>query len=308
MINNLPHRRELKFQAKKFMLHPTCVRVTLLLVCMQIAFFGLRYLFNGTLSYALVNLADYANTATGIYFNDEGFSIIFRMDLTQMVLAIPLTYTQLRTFVLLTVVIFALLSPLRVGAMEQYWQVLQGGQTNVRAVFQWFAQARRFGKALVVEFVLQGVVRLVAIAATIPSLYLFYQFYTNTPTMESYTDVSAMTQMGASVLAVAAALFAFWLHSVLLPVRYCLAAHPEYSLGETFRRGAQSLKGFRGAFFRFRLTYVPWFFVSQLTYGALDLYVTPYTSLGGMRFLQEAARVRQGRSQSQPEDEQRLNP
>lgn len=306
MNNNLPHRRELKFRAKQFMLHPVCVRVTLLLVCVQIAFFGLRYLFNGTLSYALVNLADYANTATGIYFNEQGFSIIFRMDLTQMVLAIPLTYAQLRTFVLLTVVIFVLLSPLRVGAMEQYWTVLRGGQTNVHQVFQWFTQAGRFGKALVVEFVLQGVVRLVAIAATIPSLYLFYQFYTNTPTVESYTTLSAMTQMGASLLSIVAALFAFWLHSVLLPVRYCLAAHPEYSLGETFRRGTQSLKGFRGKFFRFRLSYVVWFFVSQLTYSAMDLYVTPYTSLGGMIFLQEAARVRQG--QDQPEDGERLNP
>ena len=81
--------------------------------------------------------------------------------------------------------------------------------------------------------------------------------------------------------AVAAALFTFWLHSVFLPVRYCLCAHPEYSLGQTFRRGLQSAKGVRGAFFRFRLSYILWFAASQLTYGAMDLFVTPYSSLGG---------------------------
>ena len=98
--------------------------------------------------------------------------------------------------------------------------------------------------------------------------------------------------------AVAAALFTFWLHSVFLPVRYCLCAHPEYSLGQTFRRGLQSAKGVRGAFFRFRLSYILWFAASQLTYGAMDLFVTPYSSLGGMVFLQEAARARQGGTQT----------
>lgn len=136
------------------------------------------------------------------------------------------------------------------------------------------------------------------VVATIPSLYLFYVFYTNTPSADAYTTLSSLTQMGATLLAVAAALFTFWLHSVFLPVRYCLCAHPEYSLGQTFRRGLQSAKGVRGAFFRFRLSYILWFAASQLTYGAMDLFVTPYSSLGGMVFLQEAARARQGGTQT----------
>ena len=100
--------------------------------------------------------------------------------------------------------------------------------------------------------------------------------------------------MGAGALAIVAALFTFWLHSVLLPVRYCLCAHPEYSLGQVFRRGMASTKGFRGVFFGFRLSYFLWFAVSQFTYGVLDLYVLPYTSIGGMIFISEAARFKQG--------------
>ena len=124
--------------------------------------------------------------------------------------------------------------------------------------------------------------------------------------MAAYTTTSSLLQMGATVLAIAALVFTFWLHSVLLPVRYCLCAHPEYSLGQTFRRGLASAKGFRGAFFGFRLSYILWFFGSQLTYGALDIFVTPYSSLGGMIFLQEAARARQGGGQapsSQPPEQ-----
>ena len=294
MTQQLPPRRELKFRAKKQMLYPICMRVTLFLVCIQLALLGLRYLLGGTLTYALMDLNQYADTASGIYVTQEGFSIIFRMDLTQTLLAIPLTYAKLRTFVAITVLFFLVLAPLRVGAMEQYWQVLRGNQGHVLGLFQWFTQFGRFVKAVVVEFFLEGVVRLIALVATVPSLYLFYQFYTNTPTVESITAISSLTQMGASLLAVAAGLLAFWLHSVFLPVRYCLASHPEYSLRETFQKGLQSTKGFRWAFFRFRLSYILWFALAQLTYHALDLFVTPYSALGSMIFLQEAARVRKG--------------
>ncbi|MFR6379430.1 MAG: hypothetical protein ACLUNZ_06095 [Evtepia sp.] len=49
----------------------------------------------------MMNLADYSSTQSGIFFNDQGFSILFRMDLTQTVLAIPLTYRQIAVFVLI---------------------------------------------------------------------------------------------------------------------------------------------------------------------------------------------------------------
>ena len=57
-----PHRREIKFVAKRIMMHPVCMRVTLLLVCIGVAFYGIRYLAGGTLSYGVMNLADYSST------------------------------------------------------------------------------------------------------------------------------------------------------------------------------------------------------------------------------------------------------
>lgn len=74
------------------------MRVTLLLVCVQLAFYGLRVFCGGTLTYGLAKLSEYGDTASGIYFNAEGFSILFRMDLTQTVLAIPVTYHQILVF------------------------------------------------------------------------------------------------------------------------------------------------------------------------------------------------------------------
>lgn len=293
MNEQFPHRRELKFRAKRWMMHPSCVRVTLLLVCVMLAFFGVRYLLGANLTYALVSLENYQDTATGIYYNAEGFSIIFRMDLTQMVLAIPLTYDQLTAFLVAAVVTFLVLSPLRMGAMEQYWSVLRGGQPKINQVFQWYTQHGRLGKAWAVEFVLQVLVRLVGIIATIPSLYLYYTFYTTVTSLEQMSTGASLLQSAAALLAMAAAIFCFWLHSLFLPVRYCLAAHPEYSLKETFRRGLRSMKGYRSRFFWYRMTFAVWFFLSQLTYNALDLFVLPYTSMASMLYIQEVARFRQ---------------
>ncbi len=296
-----PHRREIKFVAKRIMMHPVCMRVTLLLVCISVAFYGIRYLAGGTLTYGVMNLADYSGTQSGIFFNEQGFSILFRMDLTQTVLAIPLTYRQIAVFVIINVLCLALLAPLRLGAMEQYWNVMRTGQGNVFGVGQWYRQSGRMGKAIVVEFVITVLVRIIGVVATIPSLYLYYLFYTSTPSLDAYTSASSMLQMGAGILAIAAVLFTFWLHTILLPVRYCLCAHPEYSIGQAFRRGMASTKGFRGGFFGFRLSYILWFAASQFTYGVLDLYVLPYTSLGGMIFISEAARLKQGQKSQEPE-------
>lgn len=300
MKTTMPPRREMKFLAKRLMVHPLCMRLTLLLVCIQLACFGLRYLLGGTLTYGLMDLTQYSDTTSGIYWNANGVNILFRMDLTQMILAIPLTYQQMFRFAVLSVLFFLVLSPLRLGAMEGYWRVMRGQVQNVNEVFQWFRQPGRFGKSLVVEFVLTVLVRAVGLVAMVPSLYLFYQFYTTTPSVEALTSGSMLLQAGGTVLAVAAGLFTFWLHSLVLPVRYCLCAHPEYSLGKTFRRGFQSAKGVRKAFFSFRLSYLLWFLASQLTYGAMDLFVTPYTSLGGMLFLQEAARAKQQQTAQPP--------
>lgn len=293
MRDHFPPGRDLKMQARRVMVNPLCIRVTLLFVGLEVAFVGLRYLLGGTVGYYMTNLSDYANSATGFYQTNEGFSLIFRMDLLQTVVAVPLTYTQIQVFLLVNVVLFVLLAPMRLGAMEQYWFLMRGRAGAVKQMFQWYGDFKRLGKAVAVEFVLGGVVRLVGILALIPSFLLYYRLYTGTVSPDAWTVASSWTEFGALLLLLAAALFTFWLHSVLLPIRYCLAAHPEYSLGETFRRGARSLRGFRTAFFRFRLGFLIWMFLSQMTYFAMDLFVAPYTSLSGMVYLQEAARARE---------------
>ena len=76
MTHRFPLRREIKSYAKKLMMNPLCLRATLMLVCMTVGLFGIRTVTGANLTMGLVNLADYADTATGFYRNSEGFSLI----------------------------------------------------------------------------------------------------------------------------------------------------------------------------------------------------------------------------------------
>lgn len=289
----LPPRREIKQQAKGWMLHPVCLRVTLLLVSVTMGLFGLQMLLDGNMGYLIGSLDKYGGSSTGIYRVEDGFNVIFRMDLAGVVLALPVSYAKLRVFIAMNVLTFLVLAPLRLGVMEQYWNVLVKKEASVYSVFRWFTQPARLVRALVVEFLLQGVVRFLGLIAMCPSLYCYYLFYTTTPTMESLTSGNATLQFAASALAFLAVFFTFWLHCLLLPLRYCLAAHPEYRLRQVFVRGRRSVKGFDKAFFGFRSTYLLWFGASSFTHFALDLFVLPYSSLGSMLYLQALGKAKQ---------------
>lgn len=299
----MPPRWEMKRQAKGWMLHPVCLRSTLLLVSVSMGLLGLRMFLDGNLTYAIGSLEAYGDSATGFYTTQEGFSLIFRMDVAGKVLAVPMTYAKLRTVIALGVLTFLVSAPLRMGVMEQYWNVLVQKEVGVRKVFRWFTQPVRLLRALAVEFLLQGAVRFVGLAAMCPGLYCCYRFYASASAMENLGSGSAALQFAGSTLMFLAVLFTFWLHCRVLPLRYCLAAHPEYSVKEVVVRGRRSVKGYDGAFFGFRSTYLLWFGASYFTYFALDLFVMPYSSLGSMIFIQELAKARKRGQESLPEQE-----
>ena len=94
MSYQAPLRREIKTQAKRMMLNLLSLRVTLVVVGAQMAFFFLRILCNGTLRLTMANLSAYGDTSSGFYVLDEGINVIFRMDLTGMVAAVSTAWVR----------------------------------------------------------------------------------------------------------------------------------------------------------------------------------------------------------------------
>lgn len=292
--SNFPSSRALKWEARQLMRYPGCLHVALIVTGLYLVFLGLRSTLGANLTYALADLSKYQDTATGFYPNEQGFSLILRMDVTQTVLAIPLTYQQIFLFVVVTLLAFLVLSPLRLGAMEMFWRVVWGERpTMQKTMLPWLTNPARWGKAVVVEAVLQGGVRLLGLVAMVPSLLLYYYFYTHATALSQVTTQLALIQTLALLLAIAAGLVTFYLYSIFLPIPYCLAMHPDITLKQVFVGGMSALQGRRGRFFRFRLTFLPWLLLSQLTYRTIDIFVLPYTSIANMRFLQALAAERQ---------------
>ncbi|MFR6379431.1 MAG: hypothetical protein ACLUNZ_06100 [Evtepia sp.] len=127
--------------------------------------------------------------------------------------------------------------------------------------------------------------------------------FTPPPSLDAYTQHQLHAPDGAGALAIVAALPTFRLRPVsCCPVQLLPPLRATRSIPWARRSGGAwpASKGFRGAFFGFRLSYFLWFAVSQFTYGVLDLYVQPYTSIGGMIFISEAARFKQGQKPQEP--------
>lgn len=300
---NLLFNRIFKSDARQLMRYPGCLHVALIVTGLYLVFLGLRSTLGANLTYALADLSKYQDTATGFYPNEQGFSLILRMDVTQTVLAIPLTYHQLFLFAMVTLLAFLVLSPLRLGAMEMFWRVTWGERPTLQqTMLPWLTNPTRWGKSVVAEAVLQGGVRLLGLVAMVPSLLLYYYFYTHATSLNQVTTQLVLIQMLALLLAIAAGFVTFYLYSIFLPIPYCLAMHPDITLKQMFVGGMSALQGHRRSFFRFRLTFLPWLLLSQLTYRTVDIFVLPYTSLANMRYLQALATRRKNPAQEDEAD------
>lgn len=302
MKNPFPTSRELKLVTKDMMRKtmPVWIRITLLLVVLQVGCYFLRLELGGVLSYFPVSLEEYPTAATGYFPMEGGFSVIVRLDLLGFAVAIPLTFRQIVTFLVVNLVTFVLLAPLTMAVQERYWAAWSGKTEPPRPILQWYVNPALAAKAVVVQLLIGLGSRLLGFLVMAPGSYLYFRIYGGdfgplSPQV-GYLALLAMAMM------LIGALLAFFFSSVLLPIQYCLAACPQYPVGQAVRQGLGITKGRRWGFCRFRLSFLGWFILSQFTYGALNFYVLPYTSLCAMRFVQEQAWSRQ-RQEHPPEQE-----
>lgn len=266
---------------------PLWIRITLLLVILQVGCYFLRMELGGVLRYYPVSLAEYPTAATGYFPTEGGFSLIVRLELLGIAVAIPLAYRQIITFLVVNLVTFVLLAPLMMAVQERYWAAWAGKTEPPRPIFQWYMNPSLAAKAVAVQLIIGLGSRLLGFLVMAPGSYLYFRIYGG--------DFGPLSpQVGylallAMVIMLIGALLAFFISSALLPIQYCLAAYPAYTVGQAVRQGLGITKGRRWAFCRFRLSFLGWFLLSQFTYGALNFYVLPYTSLCAMRFVQEQA-------------------
>jgi uncharacterized membrane protein len=292
-----PISGQLKQEAKKTMgmSMPLWIKATFILVGLQLLFHVLRRNLGGMLGWYLMRISDFPDAATGYVAIENGFQFILRMEAMDAVAAISVTYGQVLWFLLINLLVFLLLAPMKMATMEEYWISHRGGTPQFKRILRWYIDPKLFFKSVVIGLILDLGCRLIAILLLMPSSILYMILYSG-----NWIGTSTEASIGGSVLALLALalltggmMLSFYLYTSLYPISYCLAARPDYSVRQIIKRGLDSIKGYRGGFFRFRLTFLPWYFMSFFTYGVIDLYVFPYLSFSAFQFLNAVARDRQ---------------
>lgn len=281
----LPRHAVLKFEAKKSMGRslPLWIKATFLLVGLEVAFLALRGRIGGLLGVYMLRADRFPDAVSGYFPQEGGFQLVARVDELGAIWAISLTYGDLIRFLLVNLLLFILVAPLKLATMERYWSAFRG-EMKKTVLFRWYTTPKLMGKALVVEGVVDLLCRgvgLLVMAASYGIIILIYQGILP-PVMGAF----------GMLLMVGGLLFAFWLYVRLLPIRYCLAAQPDYTLGMVFEKGRASVRGYERPFFRLMLSMLPWYILSVVIFVAMDLYVLPYATFVALQFLQEVANHR----------------
>lgn len=281
-------RWQLKLQAKQTLGHNSKSLFVIggVLVVLMMLVFLIQALFGGLMAYMPLNLEQFP-MQTGMWHADAGLmgdlltlrgltnlvgsgGMIFALRIEEMgrVIILLLPWSLLISFLTVQLVVLLILSPFRMGALEQLWAMTTGQVQKPGRVFHWYADLRLIFKALAVQLAL-SLVRLVSLLLLVlPALFISF----------SGTENLLLLMLG-SALSLAGPLVSYYLYCLLLPTQYVLARDPGISLVRAFREGTALFQGQRGVLFSFRLSFLPWNLASAFLNNMPDAYVFPYEEL-----------------------------
>lgn len=281
-----PLRASLKLQARQAMIRwiRPCMAASGIMLVLQLAALYFEMTSGGVLSYFLLSSADYT-TATGIWLAEGGLTAILRIDAAGVLFALPLSFHQIITFVIVHGIVFIVTVPLLMGTLEQYHAVLQERVRPFSDLFRWYLDLRLTAKAVGLGLALALVKWIARIAGALPGLALFVWVTGN-------ADLGAASTSGlmslATFLTLAGVLAAYFVYTLVLPAQYLLAREPDASVGHVLSAGVRAFQGRRMNYFLFRLSFFLWYLIVNTTYGIMGLFVQPYSELSNLLYLQSA--------------------
>lgn len=291
-----PSFRQIKTEAKASMMKrfTAWIPAVAVLVALQLLAEYLTAQFGGGFMRMLMDTVENnPNLNSGVVSQDGQILMLARLDAVGLLVGIALSMEHLWRYMLALLLSFVLLAPLQMGVLELLWKAFRGEEVKISRALDWYKKPALFAKALIVRLAVKGGSRLLSLLALAPGYVLYYFTYSgNFIGAQQELLLSAMGLISMLVLA-AGTLLGFYFYTLLMPVLYCLAARPDYSVVQVFRQGLASLRGYRKKFFSFRLSFFLWHLASNMTYGAGELYVLPYITFSSLQFLQVAAVDRQ---------------
>ena len=234
---------------------------------------------------------------TGYSMENGEFIATLRMDEIGSITQLYATAEGFLRYAVANFLMLITLAPLKMMALERMWRAFRGQEPHPDGSLRWYTNPALVGKAILVDIVVVIGGALLIMAASLPG-WAGLMFAYVRASASGATGLLSLLSLISMFLMVLGILLSYYLVTRLIPLSYCLAAQPEYPLGKVFQRGFASTKGYSSGFFAFRLTLLPWYFISSFTFGAADLYVFPYVSFASFQYLQEIAVDKQKNSRT----------
>lgn len=292
-----PSVKELKEKGKETMREtlPTWVKLTVLFISLSLAtVFLIRAVGGDHFIYDTLKLSEYPTAQTATKIVEDGVEFVYRVDRTDTVIVGFMSYVAMAMMLATQIVLFILFAPMKMALLQRYWQAYRKEKIEENSALKWYTTPALFGKAVLVELLINIVSSFAAIVGAMPSFLVGLTLaYTPLGEISTGTATGTLFLYLMLTLTLLGALFAFYVHAILQPIAYCLVAKPDYSIKQVVRRGFDSTKGSRKSFFNLRFTFIGWYIVSSFTYDILEMYILPYITFTSFHFLEAAAKKRQ---------------
>ncbi len=247
-----------------------------IMLALQLVLLGLEINAGGMLKYYLFSTADYT-AQTGISLSENGVTAILRLEELGTLLALPVSFGQMRSFVLVHLIVLFAISPLMMGVLGSYYEAMQGRPRPLLDVFRWYLDVRLTLKAAALRLLLTLVKWCMQFAGMLPGLGLIiWSAGQNGP--------SAATLLSAWALMAAGAAAGYMVYTLILPSQYLLAGRPDTPLPAALKDGFRALAGRRREYWRFRLSYLGWYALVNISRGAASFFVFPYSELANLMY------------------------
>ena len=278
MTNTMPPRPELKTRAKRWMAQAlgACVALGAAIAAAQLLADAFLQRSGGALPLYYWATATH-DIQSGVTLSAQGLFAALRLEEAGFGISVAVTAAALGTFLLVRLAVAVVLAPLRAGCLDNLWAVQRGTPRPLRAVFGWYTDLRRAGRAVLLELILTLVQMVLMGVGCIPALAVLVG------------SGGSLTGFTAAIWLMLAAQAAVWCAMTqLTPARTLLARRCDAGVGAALRQCRDVLRSRRGQYLVFRLSFWFWELLNNLSRGILYLYLFPYRGLADLAWIEEA--------------------
>ena len=216
------------------------------------------------------------NIQTSFQLSEDGLFAALRIEEYGIGLSLAITPAIVLTFLLVRLVATAVFTPLQIGCLDNLWAVRQGTPKRFREALQWYTDLKKAGKAIVLQVFLWMIQLVLTVVFSIPALAVLSMLPAN------------LSSFNAAIWLLLLAQAVVWCIMVQFhPVRYQLARHPEQGVTGAIRYGRAVLTRRHGQYLKFRLSFLIWDLLNNLSQGVFQFYLFPYQGLSNMEWLLE---------------------